>query len=258
MLSTDLPVRIQNSFIPVHGVGEKTERDLWTRGVHHWDAFDDRILGGVRGERVATFIDTARDHLDANDAEFFAETFPNRSTWRLYENFKRGACFLDIETTGLSVAHDDVTVVGMHFPDEGRTRTLVHGIDLTRQALVEELAGADLLVTFNGKTFDVPALERSFDLNIRLPHLDLRYPSKRLGLTGGLKEIEYVLGIDRETSGLTGRDAVRLWREYRRGSETALETLLQYNRDDVTNLPAVAEPVVAGLHQRVFESVIGH
>ncbi len=50
--------------------------------------------------------------------------------------------------------------------------------------------------------------------------------------------MESKLGISRrpETEGLDGFDAVRLWHEYRRGSDEALELLLLYNQEDVMNM----------------------
>jgi hypothetical protein len=30
-------MRLENTFIGARGVGETTERDLWQRGVTHWD-----------------------------------------------------------------------------------------------------------------------------------------------------------------------------------------------------------------------------
>jgi uncharacterized protein YprB with RNaseH-like and TPR domain len=69
-------------------------------------------------------------------------------------------------------------------------------------------------------------------------HVDLCFALKRLGYSGGLKRIEEKLGIDRteETRGLSGWDAVRLWRMYRAGNEKALEVLLTYNREDVLHM----------------------
>ena len=245
-------VRIENSFIPVRGVGERTERDLWREGITHWDAFEGSALGPTLGERVESFIETAAERLDRGDARFFGEAFPDSDHWRLYENFRADACFLDIETTGLSQRRDEVTVVGLHRGEE--TRTLVRGRDLDRDALRRELADAKLLVTFNGRRFDVPFLEATYDLDLDLPHVDLMYPCRTVGLTGGLKSIEREVGIERERPDLSGWDAVRLWREYERGSESSLETLLAYNRADVVNLQTVADHVAGTLHERVFES----
>ena len=170
--------------------------------------------------------------------------------WRLYENFRADACFLDIETTGLSQRRDDVTVVGLHHG--GETTTLVRGRDLDRDALRRAVGPAKLLVTFNGRRFDVPFLEEAFDVDLGLPHLDLMYPGRTIGLTGGLKAIERAIGVERDRSDISGLDAVRLWHEYERGNDASLETLVSYNRADVENLRTLADHVTGALHDRVF------
>jgi uncharacterized protein YprB with RNaseH-like and TPR domain len=78
------------------------------------------------------------------------------------------------------------------------------------------------------------------------------YPCRRLGLTGGLKAVERAVGIDRDRPDLSGEDAVRLWREYRRGDERAFETLVSYNRDDTENLRTLADVVASRLDRAVF------
>jgi uncharacterized protein YprB with RNaseH-like and TPR domain len=93
---------IENSFIPVRGVGEKTEQKLWQAGVTTWDEFDGSVVGPTRADRIEDFISTSRDHLDEENAHYFGEVFPEESHWRLYENFREKTCFLDIETTGLN------------------------------------------------------------------------------------------------------------------------------------------------------------
>jgi uncharacterized protein YprB with RNaseH-like and TPR domain len=201
-------------------------------------------------DRIAEFIDTARDRLADGDARYFRETFPDSCHWRCYENFREEACFLDIETTGLDQHRDRVTVVGLHTP--GETKTLVAGRDLTAERLQRELDERQLLVTFNGKRFDVPFLETAFDVDVDVPHVDLMYPCRRLGLTGGLKTVEQEVGIDRDRRDLSGEDAVRLWREYERGDDGALETLCSYNRDDTENLRALMDHVTERLHADVF------
>jgi uncharacterized protein YprB with RNaseH-like and TPR domain len=244
-------MRAENSFIPVSGVGETTERRLWRSGVRTWDEFDGEVPGPADAGAVYSFIDRARDRLAAGDADFFASAFPSGEQWRFYENFRDEACFLDIETTGLSERRDDVTVVSLH--RAGSTTTLVRERGLTGEALADELADAGLLVTYNGKRFDVPFLEESFGLGLDLPHLDLMYPCRRLDLTGGLKQVEQEVGIDRDRPDLSGRDAVRLWHEYERGREEALETLVSYNRDDTANLERLVDVVTNRLHENVFE-----
>ena len=259
-MSARLPlsfVRVENSFIPVPGIGETTERRLWRAGVTHWDHFNGPAVKGVgptRAERIAHFIDEARDRLDAGDARFFADSLPSGSRWRLFRNFDAAACYLDIETTGLSPGYHEVTTVSLH--RDGETTTLIRGQDLTGPRLASELADSGLLVTFNGAQFDVPFLERAFDLRVETPHVDLRYPCNRVGLSGGLKNIERDLGIGRDRPDIDGREAVRLWHRYEAGDETALETLVSYNREDTRNLADVADAVVDRLHEQVFERAV--
>jgi len=68
------------------------------------------------------------------------------------------------------------------------------------------------------------------------------YPCKRIGLSGGLKPIEKEIGIERDRPDLSGRDAVRLWREYERGDDDARDTLVSYNREDTKNLRTSQTP----------------
>jgi uncharacterized protein YprB with RNaseH-like and TPR domain len=239
-------VRVENSFIGVRGVGETTERKLWAAGVTHWDAFEGDVVGETTAERIAAFIEEARERLAAGEATFFGEALPDAEHWRLYENFHAEACFFDIETTGLSQQTDDVTTVSLH--RGGETTTLVRGRDLTAERLRAELASAPLLVTFNGRRFDVPFLESSFDVSLDQPHVDLLYPCRRLELTGGLKAVERELGIEREGD-VDGREAVDLWHRYeRRGDGDALDRLVEYNRKDARNLRPLMEVVADRLH----------
>ncbi|WP_435125940.1 ribonuclease H-like domain-containing protein [Halobaculum sp. D14] len=252
-------MRIHNSFIPVDGVGETTERRMWENGVTEWGEFrQDRApgVGATTASRIESYIDEATERLDDGDSAFFDRRFPSGERWRLYEDFRESACFFDIETTGLSQERDDVTTVSFH--RAGETSTLVQGRDLTADALREEFAAADLLVSFNGKRFDAPFLETSFDVDVTTPHLDLMYPCRTLDLTGGLKPIEKAVGVDRDGPDITGRDAVRLWHQYQDGDEDALETLVSYNRDDAANLRALADEVVDRLHRATFPQAAGH
>ena len=245
-------MRVDNSFIPVRGVGEKTERRLWRQGIREWGDFHSGVdgVGPTTAERIEAFIEEARPRLRDHDTRYFARTFPDGERWRLYETFRKDACFFDIETTGLDHERDAVTTVSVH--RDGETATLVRGDDLTAGALEETFADAGLLVTFNGARFDVPFLETSFDVDLDYPHLDLMYACRSLGLTGGLKPIEREIGIDRDRPDLSGRDAVRLWREYERGDRAALDTLVSYNREDTVNLATLADHVTTRLDERVF------
>jgi predicted nuclease with RNAse H fold/dephospho-CoA kinase len=140
--------------------------------------------------------------------------------------------FLDIETTGLSLYYDEITIVGWSYA--GRAKTFIKGNDVT-----ELLSDADkslAMVTFNGIRFDRRFLEQEFSA-ISLPdiHIDLMYLCRRVGLTGGQKSIEQQLDINfREgISDVDGFAAVLLWHSYLRGDTEALRTLIKYNRADI-------------------------
>lgn len=243
-------MRVENSFIGVHGVGERTERDLWRRGATTWNRFDPSLVGPTTGERIESFIREARERLAREDTRYFGERLPNTETWRLYENFRDDAAFFDIETTGLSKRRDQVTTVSVH--RGGDTWTLVQGDDLDAAHLRAAL-DAPLVVTFNGASFDVPFLERNFDVDINAPHVDLMHTCRRIGLTGGLSSVERAIGIERDRPDIGGRDAVRLWHEHERGVDGALETLVSYNQEDTVNLREVLDYAAAELHERTFE-----
>jgi len=140
--------------------------------------------------------------------------------------------FLDIETTGLSLYYDEITIVGWSYA--GCAKTFIKGNDVN-----ELLADANMslaMVTFNGIRFDKRFLEQEFP-SIPLPdiHIDLMYLCRRVGLTGGQKSIEQQLDINfREgISDVDGFAAVLLWHSYLRGDFEALRTLIKYNRADI-------------------------
>ena len=247
-------MRVENSFIGVEGVGEQTEQTLWEHGVTHWDDFHRSVpgVGDTRARRIESFIEDGRDAVANDDADFFGQRFPDDALWRLYGTFGEDACYLDIETTGLDQDRHDVTTVSVH--RGGETTTFVQGQDLSADALRGELADAAFLVTFNGRRFDVPFLEANYDIDVGLSHLDLMTPCRRLGLTGGLKAIESDIGIDRDKPDISGADAVRLWHEYERGDQAALDTLIEYNRADTANLATLLDRVATDLRADVFEA----
>jgi uncharacterized protein YprB with RNaseH-like and TPR domain len=140
--------------------------------------------------------------------------------------------YLDIETS----FSGEVTLVGL-MRSSGPLLQLV-GSAITREAIESSLEGLDTLCTFNGEGFDLPVLRRHFGIGLieRYRSLDLSLECRRVGIRGGLKKIENGMQIPRRLRGVNGYDAMLLWERWEKGERAALETLLEYNRDDVINL----------------------
>ena len=156
--------------------------------------------------------------------------------------------YLDIETTGLSYSYDNITVVGIYLSDGSGSRFVqLVGEDVTEENLLQALRGVDTIYTYNGSGFDLPFI-RVFlgtDLTRHFKHHDLMHDCWKRNLYGGLKAVEIELGISRQLRGIDGREAVRLWWRYREhGDRNALDTLLHYNREDVTNLQTLRQALV--------------
>ncbi len=119
---------------------------------------------------------------DTKDFEFFSKTLPSIELWRLWSEFSDKFCFLDIETTGIS-AYSVATVVSIYQNSE--IKTYERGKNL--EFLFDEIQKDWILVTYNGKRFDIPFLEREFRVKFENPHLDLMNLLHSLGIKGGLK-----------------------------------------------------------------------
>jgi uncharacterized protein YprB with RNaseH-like and TPR domain len=148
--------------------------------------------------------------------------------------------YLDIETTGCSRHSHDLTVVGVAIERQDAMEVIqLVGGDITDIALSNALVGVETLYTYNGHRFDLPFIRHilGIDLERRIRCRDLMIDCWKHKLKGGLKAVEQKLGIDRQSKGIDGWMAVRLWWDYiNNHNAAALETLLTYNREDVVNL----------------------
>ena len=244
---------IRSRFSVFSGVGPKTERAIHAAGARDWQALlDARALPGVSPRVHESIRRQARlwlASLERRDAAFFARNLTRDRLWLLYDEFRDSICCLDIETTGLSPAFNDVTVLGIY---NGRSyHALVRGKTLTPAAIAGALRGCKLLVSYYGSAFDIPFLRRAFPrVNWELPHFDLCFAAHRVGLSGGLKVVESLLGIKRPPPirDIDGFEAVRLWFDYsERGNASALRKLIEYNKADTKNLARLA-PII---HERL-------
>jgi len=90
--------------------------------------------------------------------------------------------------------------------------------------------------------------------------VDLRYPLRRIGFTGGLKSIEREMGVerDRRVEYMTGEDAVYLWRLWeRQGRRNALDLLIEYNAEDCKNLKPLAARAYEVMKRSTFDAIVG-
>jgi uncharacterized protein len=165
--------------------------------------------------------------------------------------------FLDTETTGLAGGTGTCafligigTVEGSGF----RVRQFFLRDFTEEKAALQALAAAlepyQLLVTFNGKTFDVPLLETRYTLArlrsplARLTHLDLLYPARRLWKlrleSCNLKNLEReLLGIARNGD-VPGSEIPQIYFDYlRTGSPAGLQPVFFHNALDIVTLAAL-------------------
>jgi uncharacterized protein YprB with RNaseH-like and TPR domain len=153
--------------------------------------------------------------------------------------------YLDIETTGLSRSYCDLTVVGVAVMRGAQQQfKQLFGDQINAEGVLGLLEGVDEFYTYNGSRFDLPFLQQRLGLDLRrkYAHTDLMYKCWLKDLKGGLKVVEVRLGIKRRLQDMNGFMAVRLWWEYVNNNDTqALQTLLEYNKEDVVNLHALRE-----------------
>ena len=196
-----------------------------------WDHAKELLPRGIQESWPRHLQESATNHAERN-LDYFAKNLPNNQLWRLYMDFQDSCAFLDIETTGLYNA--DITTIALY--DGQVIHTYVNGENL--DCFPADIMKYRLLVTYNGKCFDLPFIERFFGIRLPQAHIDLRYPLRTLGLKGGLKGCERQLGMDRAgLDGVDGYVAVLLWNEFQhRNNARALETLLAYNIQDTLSL----------------------
>lgn len=176
---------------------------------------------------------------------------------RLAECPPSSLLFVDTETTGLGGAGAMVFLAGV---------ARFEGSDLVlRQYLLPapeyeggllgglhgQVEAAAALVSYNGKSFDVPLLESRYILARRtptlrcLPHLDLLHPNRRL-FRGDVEShrltvIEReLLGFEREADCPSSEVPLRYFRFQRSGDPTYILPVLRHNAWDVLSLVALA------------------
>jgi uncharacterized protein YprB with RNaseH-like and TPR domain len=179
----------------------------------------------------------------------------------------KNALYLDTETTGLGGGAGMVAfLVGLAFFDgealvveqlllrtPGEERPLL-------ERIAERVSAASLIVTFNGKAFDLPVLRGRFVMNgmrelPERPHLDLLHVARRIHKarigTCTLKALESeVLGFVRDADIDGGDVAPRYGHYLRTGDEGVLRAVVDHNAWDVVSMAALL-----GLYGEPLESL---
>jgi uncharacterized protein YprB with RNaseH-like and TPR domain len=226
---------LNNCFLHLPSIGAQTEKKIWESGIKTIDNFvkcPPKFIGPKNRKKILYHINLAEN---AEDPHHFYDTLPSNEQWRIFKRFQKSTAYIDIETTGLDSYHNIITTIALY--DGENIKHYVNGKNL--ENFKEDIFNYKVIVSYNGKTFDVPFIERFFNIEIPHCHLDLRYILSSLGYSGGLKSCEKQLGIGRgdDLDGVDGFMAVLIWNHYqRRQDKKALETLLAYNIEDVLNL----------------------
>jgi uncharacterized protein YprB with RNaseH-like and TPR domain len=170
--------------------------------------------------------------------------------------------FLDLETTGLAGgAGTYAFLVGLAWFDGVvfRTRQFFLANYAAERALLADVAAhaadAGAVVTFNGKSFDLPLMETRFVLHrltppfATLPHVDMLHPARRLwraddeeGMSGGcrLTTLEEALCGHRRDGDLPAYEIPSRYFHYvRSGDARPLAAVFEHNRLDLLALALI-------------------
>lgn len=201
------------------------------------------------------------DHSPAAAIPFCAEPRFDRCHFRDF-------LFIDTETTGLAGAGTIAFMVGAAFFEEEafvvRQYFLRdHGDEPAMLLLLDELlADKAGLITFNGRSFDLPLLDRRYLMNrmdsdlMQQPHLDLLPPARRLWRerlgSCALSALEpQLLHVQRAQADVPGWLIPSLYHQYLLSGDTAeMERVFYHNHIDMLSMVTLATQVMAYLEQR--------
>ena len=177
----------------------------------------------------------------------------------------RDLLFVDLETTGLAGSGVQPFMIGLAF-FEGDALVVrqyfMHkpaAEEGMLQAFEELFTKYKVLVTFNGKTFDLPVLDNRFILTglldgtrpdlVKMPHLDLLSPARRIWSHLPSRALSYldehVLKMKRPPGEIPGRLAPWLYNQFAQsGDPRPLEGMFLHNELDMLAMVPLVEQVV--------------
>ena len=246
---------LKSTFQHLKGIGKKTERILWKKGILSWEDYNASFPRQISLFSDVPLQDPLKKSIESYNTEnmkYFAKVLPPAEYYRIALEFPKDVLFLDIETTGLSLYYDIISIVGWSI--DRKYGVYINGQDETQ--LREALSSAKAIVTFNGALFDLKFLKKHFEaLTIPQVHIDLRFFAKRVGMAGGQKVIEKLIGFQRESDveGMLGEAAPILWHKYRRGGQDAkdaMKRLIEYNHADIEGMKWILDASITAYFEK--------
>lgn len=224
------------------------------QGINDWNSFlnVEEVSGISKKRKIALDlkIKNFSKALMDDDVDYFSSKLKRTEHWRLYPEFKDSCIFLDIETSSVN---GYITCMTLY--DGYDTMTFVKDINMDLKQVKYILSRYKMIITFNGNVFDLPFLRKYLGKEFKALTWDLRHSCARLGLKGGLKEIEKTLGISRNNvivERMHGGDPFKLWKMYKAtGDRYYLELLVEYNQEDSLNLHTIVNKIYPRLVQQI-------
>ncbi|MEG0830354.1 MAG: ribonuclease H-like domain-containing protein [Anaerovoracaceae bacterium] len=177
---------------------------------------------------------------------------------------------LDIETTGLSPQNNKFILGGLAVAEKDSLilhQFFAENIDEEKQVLtdyINEVSNLDLILTYNGKNFDIPFMKKrgsgfcsEFPFNLDLYQI-IRTSSNLKAYLPNLRQktVENFMGFwDQRKDEISGRDSVDLYYRYMNTKDPTLkEQILLHNSDDVLQLYRLLTVLgKCDLHQALFQ-----
>lgn len=239
---------MRECFVLCRGIGPKAEEKIRSAGILNWDlALEHPAELPLSAAKCSDLLDDLKHFDDLHRQgrlDPILRAMPTKEHWRVLSDHGEKASYFDIETDGLSIYECEPTVICLYH--KGECLTYINGENL--DDFVDQLFDVELLVSFNGTSFDVPCVQNYFNIpTLPCPHVDLRWVCHHKGYRGGLKSIEREMGIQRDGDvvGVDGHEAVILWQKWKLyGQERALDRLVHYCQADTVGL--------ADLHREIL------
>lgn len=243
---------LKSTFQHLKGIGKKSEKALWEKGLTTWERYAASFPKQycLFGPPISDCpLEASMAAYEQGDMDFFAKALPTAEYYRVALEFPQDVLFLDIETTGLSLHYDIITIVGWSIGKNYGVYINGQSDDLLRTSLAQ----AKAIVTFNGIMFDLKFMAKHFN-SFRMPpiHIDLRFFARRVGLSGGQKNIEREIGYKRRARivDMHGEAAPILWHKYRRGSLHAMRKLIEYNHADIEGMKYILDACIERFYEK--------